>query len=1546
MNYDTNDYIYNLLNSLQKNNISTSTRPKNKSFLKSKYVVSDDEINNILFSLKSKQNNPYELPNKKEDNESSSDSDNESESSSDSDSESSSESDNESSSESDNESSSDSDSDSEEENKKEEYLDKIEINEEEYIYKDTIITSNELEELDKIVYNEYNNFYDTYIKYDDDDIQNKIDIRYIIFYNYIIKKLAIQLKDENDLQNKSFLIKELNNVLKNNNDIIHLFNKIVNRLIDKNYLKKNIDIQFKNGQLMSHQGENITTLIAYINNIIIEMNEYEDINIDTLYKLTNEYKLTNKITDETKLQINNLIKYYKENPILTILNKEYYINSCINNYELSSSPFLVSSSRIIIDQKYKDLLIQHLDFFNKIRKLYNNCYILNLYDNYLKVNKETDTIDKNIYKELSLYKMEQIIKNLYKPLDDINESFNDSEKKFLYIIKFNINESLKKNPDKTEIEIINYYIDSLYSLLEEDYDKIDKLYKLDKINKDYYKIIKSIDIQEQYLLIDKIYKYLRNRYNDRIQIHRNIKQIIKDIKMKGTNTLDIDKLNKYMMAIIYVITNNKNTINLLNKLKHNSNQKELSFINKLQNIYLIKDKNVNNKSTDKINQYNIDELYREIVFILKDNNNTLKDPLKSNLNRRKLRNLMSYVIEDSVYDEKINGTVSSSINNCIKLHKSKKWLNIPEGYQYFIAHPKYYNKEKMYKNKDKSIIYYGNLISNIELEDSIFTTRELEIYEPTDDYWKLYCNLNYLPTDEYKCNYVGMIYTFTDKNKNVRKFINGLYNKNTGDYKILTEKDYQKECNWFQKYNNSIIGKINNLLKMKISDIPLEYKQTIKDVIIDKLKKIYMPYINNQSNLNQEIYRINMEYNLNMKIEDIMNKIKELDEIIENSSNNSLYNYLLIVNFIISLFSRVSPLFDMSAYGRYIIYYYPDLSIIFKITDEERVLDNHENIDLLNKLLIRFYPYFNHIKKDKFDVISNYINKYININIDLDIINIYKKYMLLDNISSNNEINMKSKLNNLEDIKMKEQQNIIELLDIKDNINRFTYENDINEYYKKIENYCSSKNTLFKIYINDKNNHIQCVTKNNYKDIIKTNLISDNDKKYIENYFTTKMNNIVDLLINIYKNNINLKLKGHFKDKNNMKESIIKDISYEDIDEIFIKVERILNKRISKEERIKLMNKLDIYYNYVDDIDVFTKDINILMNKSLEYYIDEYIKDIENRLDKYSNLENTTNEELKNLIENDYENRFIIFKNILDALHYKYNTTIYNIKDNLLDSSEHASIDYYVIEYISQKLEEVIKYRVDGYDFDLITNDIRGQDLFKDSSLNKKKYDKIRGLPGTTLQESSKNSDVNFSIDKQGNNRCHICDRIMKDEDELNINVEYKDINENIKISFCSVECSNKYKYKTEGYKPYHNKNRGVKSMTEFIMNKCINKMIEPPSKDIIIDELIKNGLEKFNRLDLSKKQLYDLIISLKTWEPDFKNKNIQLCIENISILFEKDISEYKSNGKYNYKEIWNILVNDPIIQIKERINNKLTYKYEMGIAEYLKRREEKESDK
>jgi hypothetical protein len=122
--------------------------------------------------------------------------------------------------------------------------------------------------------------------------------------------------------------------------------------------------------------------------------------------------------------------------------------------------------------------------------------------------------------------------------------------------------------------------------------------------------------------------------------------------------------------------------------------------------------------------------------------------------------------------------------------------------------------------------------------------------------------------------------------------------------------------------------------------------------------------------------------------------------------------------------------------------------------------------------------------------------------------------------------------------------------------------------------------------------------------------------------------------------------------------------------------------------------------------------------------------------------------------------------------------------------------------------------------------------------------------------------------------------------------------------------------------------------------------MIEPPSKDIIIDELIKNDLEKFNRLDLSKKQLYDLIISLKTWEPDFKNKNIQLCIENISILFEKDISEYKSNGKYNYKEIWNILVNDPIIQIKERINNKLTYKYEMGIAEYLKRREEKESDK
>ena len=1488
MNYDTNDYINNLLNTIQKNNISMSTI-KNKSYLKSKYVVDDNEIDNILSSIKSKKNNPYEIPNKND----------------------------ESSSSDDESSSSDDESDKEKED-----LDKIEFNEEEYIYKDTIISSNEIEELDKIVYNEYNNFYDTYIKYDDDDIQNKIDIRYIIFYNYIIKKLALQLKDENRINfsqrefllDKSFLMKELNKILKNNNTI-HVFNKIVNRLIDRNYLKKNdIEINTK---------KDITTIISYINNIMIEINEYKDITIDTLYKLTNEYKLNNKISDETKLQINNLIKYYKENPILSILNKEYYINSCINNYEIS-----IIHDNFFLNQKYKDLLIQHLDFFNKIKKLYNNCYILNLYDNYLKVNDtSSEPLNKNIYKELSLYKMEQIIKNLYKPLDDnIDSSFNDSEKKFLYIIKFNINESLKKNPDKTEIEIINYYIDSLYSLLEEDYDKIDKLYKSDKINKDYYKIIKSIDIQEQYLLIDKIYKYLKNRYNDRIQINRNIKEIIKDIKMNRENTLDIDKLNKYMIAIIYVITNNKNTIDLLNKLKLNSNQKELTFINKLENIYLLKQKNIK----DKINDYNIDELYREIVFILKENNNTLKDPLKSNLNRRKLRNLMSYVIDDN--NEKTNSNLEM-INNCIKLHKSKKWLDIPEGYQYFIAHPKYYNKEKMCKNKDKSIMYYGNLIGNIELEDSIFTTRDLEIYEPTDEYWKLYCNLNYLPTDEYKCNYVGMIYTFTDKDKNVRKFINGLYNKNTGDYKILTEKDYKKECNWFQKYNNSIIGKINNLLKMKISDIPLEYKQTIKDVIIDKLKKIYMPYVNNQSNLNQEIYRINMEYNLNMKIENIMNKIKELDEIIENSSNNSLYNYLLIVNFIISLFSRVSPLFDMSAYGRYIIYYYPDLSIIFNITDDEQVINNSENKDIsfLNKLLIRFYPYFNHIRKDKFDVISNYINKYIHLNMDMDIINIYKKYMLLDNISSSNlNYNMKTKLNNLEEIKMKEQQNIIELLDIKENINRFAYENDINEYYKKIESYCSPKNTLFKVYINDKNNHIQCVTKNNYKDIIKTNLISDNDKKYIENYFTTKTNNIVDLLINIYKNNINVKFKGATHSKN--KESIIKDISYEDIDDIFIKVERILNKRISKEERVKLMNKLDIYYNYVDDIDVFTKDINILMNKSLEYYIDEYIKDIENRLDKYNNLENTTDEELKNLIENDYENRFIIFKNILDVLHYKYNTTIYNIKNNLLDSSEHPSIDYYVIEYISQKLEEIIKYRVDGYDYDLITNDIRN------ISLNKEKYNK--------MQESLIKSNVNFSIDKQGNNRCYICDKIMRGEEDLNINVEYKDINENIKISFCSVECSNKYKYKTEGYKPYHNKNKGVKSMTEFIMNKCINKMIEPPSKDIVIDELIKNDLDKFNRLDLSKKQLYDLIISLKTWEPDFKNKNIQLCIENISILFEKDISEYKSNGKYNYKDIWNMLVNDPIIQIKERINNKLTYKYEMGIAEYLKRREQKELDK
>ena len=95
----------------------------------------------------------------------------------------------------------------------------------------------------------------------------------------------------------------------------------------------------------------------------------------------------------------------------------------------------------------------------------------------------------------------------------------------------------------------------------------------------------------------------------------------------------------------------------------------------------------------------------------------------------------------------------------------------------------------------------------------------------------------------------------------------------------------------------------------------------------------------------------------------------------------------------------------------------------------------------------------------------------MNINIDLDVINIYKKYMLLDsldNINMINQVPLSRKLNNMEDIKTKEKQNIIELLDIKENIDRFAYENDINEYYKKIENYCSPKNTLFKIYIKDK----------------------------------------------------------------------------------------------------------------------------------------------------------------------------------------------------------------------------------------------------------------------------------------------------------------------------------------------------------------------------------------------------------------------------------------------------------------------------------------------
>jgi hypothetical protein len=235
-----------------------------------------------------------------------------------------------------------------------------------------------------------------------------------------------------------------------------------------------------------------------------------------------------------------------------------------------------------------------------------------------------------------------------------------------------------------------------------------------------------------------------------------------------------------------------------------------------------------------------------------------------------------------------------TISYCFTQLYLKPWLNLPNTFDYFITHPMDLEKEDM---SEKERFLYGQKINRqIEGHDNL--------YRPTTIFWRVYCtDFMVYRNNKYTCNMDKIQSDLI--NPQSRQYVLGIYNTSTTDeFRVLTEEDYKKECDWF---NNSDMGSLTTFDNISVIDLNKNIK--LSRFARDRMKiqiKAVLALIYNAHDIS-----LNSENRIELNSKKIENELYDNSTV---EGKTIFYNYIYNVLNFLYLINPASPLYPFTGF--------------------------------------------------------------------------------------------------------------------------------------------------------------------------------------------------------------------------------------------------------------------------------------------------------------------------------------------------------------------------------------------------------------------------------------------------------------------------------------------------------------------------------------------------------------------------------------------------------------------------------------------------------
>ncbi len=567
-----------------------------------------------------------------------------------------------------------------------------------------------------------------------------------------------------------------------------------------------------------------------------------------------------------------------------------------------------------------------------------------------------------------------------------------------------------------------------------------------------------------------------------------------------------------------------------------------------------------------------------------------------------------------------------TISYCFTQLYLKPWLNLPNTFDYFITHPMDLEKEDM---TDRERFLYGQKINRtIEGHDNL--------YRPTTIFWRVYCTeFMIYRNNKYNC----MKKMKSDLiNPETRQYILGIYNTSTTDeFRVLTEEDYKKECDWF---NNSDMGSLttfDNIASINLNK-NIKLARFARDRMKEQIKGV-LALIYNAHDIS-----LKNENRLNLDAKKIENEIYEAAT---SQGKTIFYKYVYDVLNFLYLINPSSPLYPFTGFYQRLL-----------LTSSK---NNYATLIKMSKNMSEVFPeiYLIDNKKEFLEIVESKlredtINAVKNIRVTVE-----PGFKFPTASSSNMSINYNEK------------------------INKKLASFDHSKFKNLCVNYDQVKDPFF---VTEIENQLICVGKEEFHAILRDDIgvtltipqevidrvkyLAKTDKsddlkriftmQYVADDFASSHFNVLNILKEVFD-------EDHITDKKDLKELI--DGS-EEIQKAIKMVETELESKLSDKETELFINHLMSQgYNY--------------FIQSIKKYIDttEFSDELKGKLiNEYKRRYNIYYDE--KLMKNDRTERISILKDLINTLSNKYG-------DSINDDLKEIIVDYFHTRHILPLVKDI-----------------------------------------------------------------------------------------------------------------------------------------------------------------------------------------------------------------------------------------------------------------